>query len=113
MRKEVGLSPLEQAIHLALVAHRGQVDKGGKPYVLHLFRVTNRVETEEEQIVAILHDVVEDTSITFEDLREMGFSQAVLDAIRAITHDPAVPYSEYIRIVKETRSPGRSRWRIC
>lgn len=101
MKNKAEISPLEQAIQLAVIAHQGQVDKGGKPYILHLFRVMNRVETEEEQIVAVLHDIVEDTSITLDDLEKLGFSERVLDAIRAITHDPSMPYSEYIEIVKQ------------
>ena len=66
------MSSLEQAITLAVEAHRGQVDKNGAPYILHPLRVMFRLEHDLDRMVGILHDVVEDTDYTFEDLRRMG-----------------------------------------
>jgi len=60
---------LEKAIQIALEAHKGQTDKAGAPYLLHLIRVMNAGQTENEKICGILHDLVEDTPWTFEDLR--------------------------------------------
>jgi (p)ppGpp synthase/HD superfamily hydrolase len=71
-------SLLEKAIAIAVEAHRGQKDKSGAPCILHPLRVMTRVTTEDEQIVAILHDVVEDTPWTFEKLAAEGFPQHIL-----------------------------------
>lgn len=82
------MSTLERAICIAAEAHAGQVDKAGQPYILHPLRVMLRVETEEERIAAVLHDVVEDTSVTVEQLEKAGFSRVVLIAIEALTKRP-------------------------
>ena len=79
------MATLESAIQLAAKAHAGQQDKAGKPYILHPIRVMLSVSTTEEQIAAILHDTVEDTSVTFEQLSEAGFSAEIISAIRALT----------------------------
>ena len=76
---------IERAIQIAVAAHAGIKDKGGKPYILHPIKVMMRVETEEEQIVAILHDVVEDTDWTFDALRNEGFSETVIEALETVT----------------------------
>ncbi|HZD53839.1 MAG TPA: HD domain-containing protein [Woeseiaceae bacterium] len=70
---------------LAAAAHAGQKDKAGQPYILHPIRVMLNVRTDEERIAALLHDVVEDTHTTFEDLRREGFSDAIIEAVRALT----------------------------
>lgn len=79
---------LERAIALAARAHEGQRDKGGAPYILHPLRVMLRVEGELERIVAVLHDVVEDSPVTPADLAAEGFPPAVLDALEALTKRP-------------------------
>ena len=79
---------LEQAIAIAARAHEGQVDKAGQPYILHPLRVMLRLKTEEERIVAVLHDVVEDSDVTFEQLREEGFADRVLEALAGVTKRP-------------------------
>jgi len=79
------MATLESAIQLAAKAHAGQQDKAGKPYILHPIRVMLSVSTTEEQIAAILHDTVEDTSVTFEQLSEAGFSAEIISAVRALT----------------------------
>ena len=63
---------LEDAIALAVEAHRGQREKAGQPYILHVLRVMFSLDTEVERIVGVLHDVVEDTGRTFDDLRRLG-----------------------------------------
>ena len=80
---------LQRAIEIAVEAHRGQTDKAGAPYLLHPLRVMMSLDTDEERIVGVLHDVVEDgPGWTFERLEEEGFSPAVLDALRLVTKRP-------------------------
>lgn len=79
------MSSLERAIEIAAQAHRGQTDKGGEPYILHPIRVMLRMSTPEERIVAVLHDVVEDSSWTVDALANEGFSPSVLKALEALT----------------------------
>jgi (p)ppGpp synthase/HD superfamily hydrolase len=79
------VSTLERAIAIAAEAHAGQVDKAGAPYIFHPLRVMLSVSTDEERIVAVLHDVVEDGGVSLEDLRREGFSDAVLRGIDAVT----------------------------
>lgn len=90
---------LERAITIAAAAHEGQVDKGGAPYILHPLRVMLRVNTQEERIVAVLHDVVEDCGISFDDLRNEGFSETVLMAIASVTKVRDESYEEFIERV--------------
>jgi GTP diphosphokinase / guanosine-3',5'-bis(diphosphate) 3'-diphosphatase len=79
---------LERAITIAATAHAGQIDKAGSAYILHPLRVMLRLNTEEEQIAGVLHDVVEDTSVTLDQLKEHGFSVSVLAALEALTKRP-------------------------
>ncbi|MEO5331519.1 MAG: GTP pyrophosphokinase [Magnetococcus sp. YQC-5] len=91
------MATLENAIALAVQAHQGQVDKSGAPYILHPLRLMLRLDLEEERIVAVLHDVVEDTKVTFEDLRQMGFSPTVLEPLELLTHRNEDSYGDYIQ----------------
>ena len=91
---------LERALQIAVTAHAGQKDKAGGAYIFHPIRVMSRCRTPEAKIVGLLHDVVEDTSVTFDNLEAEGFSTAVLDALRLLTHDKAVPYETYIEHIK-------------
>ena len=79
------MSTLERAVEIAARAHAGQIDKAGKPYIFHPLRLMFAVKTPAEQIAAVLHDVVEDSTITLEDLTAAGFAQEILDAIQALT----------------------------
>ena len=79
------MATLENALVLAATHHAGQVDKAGQPYILHPIRMMLAVKTDEERIAAILHDTVEDTSLTFDDLEEAGFSSSVIEAVKALT----------------------------
>ena len=82
------MSTLDRAIEIAVRAHAGQTDKGGEPYILHPLSVMLRMQTAEQRIVAVLHDVVEDSDITFDDLRSEGFSATILEALQALTKLP-------------------------
>ena len=86
----------KKALKLCFEAHKDQVDKTGMPYVFHPFHLAEQMKDEESTIVALLHDVAEDTDYTLEDLREMGFSKAVIDALTLLTHEEGVPYMDYI-----------------
>ena len=87
---------LEKAIEIAVEAHRGQIDKAGKIYILHPIRVMLRGQNEIEQIVGILHDVVEDTPVTIDMLEKEGFSKEILDAIACITKNEGEDYGDFI-----------------
>lgn len=93
------------AMQVLYDAHAGMVDKGGYPYIFHPYHVAEQVSgrvgsTEEEVIVALLHDVVEDTDFTLSDLVHLGFSEEVVSAIDAITHRYKESYKDYIERVK-------------
>lgn len=79
---------LERAIALAVKEHANQTDKAGEPYILHPLRVMFSLNSEDERIVAVLHDVVEDSELTFGDLRSSGFSETVIKALKAVTKLP-------------------------
>ena len=87
---------LDRAIELAKQHHEGQTDKAGKPYINHPLRVMNQVESEEEKIVAVLHDIVEDTDISLDDLRSEGFSEEVVSAVECLTKQDGENYDSYI-----------------
>ncbi|OJT23993.1 GTP pyrophosphokinase [Archangium sp. Cb G35] len=90
---------LEDAIALAVEAHRGQRDKSGKAYILHPLRVMMRLETDTERMVAILHDVVEDTPWTLERLRGLGYPEEVLSALDCLTKREGETYEAFIERV--------------
>jgi (p)ppGpp synthase/HD superfamily hydrolase len=90
------MSLLEKAIAIAVEAHRGQKDKSGDPYILHPLRVMARVCTEDEQIVAILHDVVEDTPWTPEKLATEGFPPHILEALACVTKHFGESYEQFV-----------------
>ena len=87
---------LDRAIELAKQHHEGQTDKAGKPYIEHPLRVMSQVESEEEKIVAVLHDIVEDTDISLDDLRNEGFSEKVVSAVECLTKQDGENYDSYI-----------------
>lgn len=88
---------LELAIKVTTEAHAGQVDKGGKPYINHPQAVAASLTNTEYKIVAYLHDVCEDTSITFADLKDMGFTYRIVNSIRLLTKTDELTYEEYLR----------------
>jgi (p)ppGpp synthase/HD superfamily hydrolase len=94
------MSTLEKAIEIAAKAHAGQKRFNGEPYILHSLRVMVNVKTLEEKIVAVLHDVVEDTNVTVSDLVDEGFSMDVYVAVSLLTHNKHNSYEEYINRIK-------------
>jgi len=91
---------LEDTIILATYAHRGQFDKAGEPYICHPLRLMLTMSTLEERTVALLHDTVEDSPVTLNDLREAGYSSAVVEAIERLTHAEGVDYFDYVAKIK-------------
>ena len=89
-----------KAMDIAYKAHHGQVDKAGVPYIFHPIHLAEQMETEEECIVALLHDVVEDTDITMEQLTKQ-FSDKVIEALNLLTHSDSVEYFDYVRNLKK------------
>ena len=90
---------VKMASYISESAHRGAVDKAGAPYIRHPERVASRMETDEEKVVAWLHDVVEDTDITLETIRSL-FGNETADAVDAITHRKGEMWSDYLIRVK-------------
>jgi (p)ppGpp synthase/HD superfamily hydrolase len=92
---------LGRAIEIAATAHINQVDKGGKPYILHPLWVMDKVRHlgEDYMITAVLHDVVEDSDWTFEGLVKEGFSQNVMYALSLLTHNKETSYEDYIKAI--------------
>lgn len=86
----------KKALKLSFEAHKNQVDKSGMPYVYHPFHLAEQMKDEEATIVALLHDVVEDTDYTLDDLSSMGFSDKIIEAISLMTHDKDIPYMDYV-----------------
>lgn len=96
------MNTLQRAIEIATQAHKGQLDKSGKDYIGHPLRVMEMGRTEEEKIAGILHDVVEDTSWTFEMLEAEGFSKEITDALRCVTKiSENENYDDFIGRVKK------------
>lgn len=91
----------KKAMKLCFEAHKDQKDKSGLPYVHHPFHLAEQMETEDTTIVALLHDVVEDTEYTLDDIRAMGFPERIIEALSYMTHDSAVPYLDYVAKIKE------------
>ncbi len=93
---------LERAIEISSQAHKGQIDKAGAPYILHPLRVMLAMETETERIVAVLHDVVEDSNSkwTFEKLSQEGFSDEIISSLKLLTHEKNEDYFDYINNIK-------------
>lgn len=90
----------KKALKLCFETHKEQLDKSNMPYVFHPFHLAEQMKDEATTIVALLHDVVEDSDCTLDDLKRMGFSQEVLEAIALMTHDPAVDYMDYVARIK-------------
>ena len=87
---------LARAIRIAAEAHETQVDKAGAPYILHPLRLMMKARTPGERLVAVLHDVVEDSPITLDSLRGEGFPEEVVAAVDALTHREGEPYEDAI-----------------
>jgi len=90
------LSFLDQAIIIATKAHAGQVDKAGQPYILHPLRLMFRFQSEAEMIVAVMHDVIEDSAFTLNELKNLGFSGDILAAIECLTKRNGESYKSFV-----------------
>ena len=90
----------KKALRLCFDVHKNQVDKTGLPYVFHPFHLAEQMDDEISTICALLHDVVEDSPITFENLLEMGFPQEAIDVLKLLTHEKKVPYMDYVAKIK-------------
>ena len=91
----------KKALRLCFLAHKEQVDKTGLPYVFHPFHLAEQMDDEISTVCALLHDVVEDTDTTLDDLREMGFSEDVIEVLSLLTHEDGVPYMDYVEKISE------------
>ncbi|NTW71347.1 MAG: GTP pyrophosphokinase [Eubacteriaceae bacterium] len=87
---------LNKALLIAINAHQGQTDKAGQPYILHPLRVMLSRKNELERVCAVLHDVIEDTDITFDDLRNDGFTEEMIAVLDALTRRDGETYEEFI-----------------
>jgi (p)ppGpp synthase/HD superfamily hydrolase len=92
---------VEKALKLALEIHAGQVDKAGKPYILHPLRLMLKFSTDDEMITALMHDVVEDGDITLADLEELGFNKYVVSAIDCLTKRDNESYEAFISRINQ------------
>ena len=106
------MSTLARAIAIAEQAHAGQKDKAGQPYIGHPMRVMESVGTDDERIVAVLHDVVEDSDWTLEMLLKEGFTPAIVDAVEALTKRPAEDYEKEF-IPRTGRNPLARRVKLA
>lgn len=88
---------LNTMLVIATNAHAGQFDRGGNPYILHPLKVMHYLKSTDEELMcmALGHDVIEDTSVTYKDLRDAGISERVIVGIRALTKQPGQTYEEY------------------
>ena len=105
------MSTLEKAILIATQAHVGVTDKAGAPYILHPLRVMLGLSTPEERIVGVLHDVIEDSSVTVEELRAEGFSDDVLAALESVTKRDGEEYMDFV--VRAARNPIGKRVKLA
>lgn len=87
----------KKAMKISFEAHKNQVDKNGMPYIYHPAHLAEQMTDENTICVALLHDVVEDTDITFEDLAKEGFPDEIIAALKLMTHDKSVPYMDYVK----------------
>lgn len=85
---------LDKALLIATTAHKGQTDKAGMPYILHPLAVAGRVQSIKQKIVALLHDVVEDTDLTLDDLRKAGFPEDIITGVDSVTRRKGETYAE-------------------
>ena len=90
----------KKAMIIAYNAHKDVYDKGGMPYILHPILIADKMVTEETTVAAILHDVVEDTNLTFDDLKKEGIPDNILEALKCLTKNKNEDYMDYINRVK-------------
>ena len=91
---------VEDAITLAVEAHRGQVDRLGEPFILHVLRVLGRADNDTQRIIAALHDVVEKSGVTLDDLRARGYEAAIVDAVDSLSRRDAESYGDHVQRIR-------------
>ena len=91
----------KRAMKLMAEAHKDQLDHSGLPYMLHPFHVAEQMDDEDSTVVALLHDLVEDTDFDIKKIKQYGFTEAQVTAIETLTHDLSIPYEEYIEKIAE------------
>ena len=94
----------KKALKLCFDSHKDQTDKTGMPYVFHPFHLADQMDDEVSTVCALLHDVVEDTSYTLEDLGAMGFPGEVTDVLALLTHAEDVPYMDYVEKISHNET---------
>ena len=100
------MNHIDTALQIAVKAHAGALDRDGNPYILHPLTVGLMGRSDEEKIAGFLHDVVEDTDWTFEDILAAGIPEEVVDALRLLTHDKKkMSYAEYIQRIIQSGNP--------
>jgi hypothetical protein len=102
IRKDIEpeMMPLfDKAVEIATKAHEGQTDKSGKPYIGHVMRVAQRCKTQKSKVIALLHDVIEDTPITPDELKAEGIPTDIVEAVLTLSRRQDEPYEEYINRV--------------
>ena len=97
---------LDNAIMLAVTAHACQIDKSGVPFIWHPIRVAQKLSAG-DHVVALLHDVVEDSEFTFENLLSLGISCEAVDVIKILTHEDSLSYDDYIERVAKNQQAVR------
>ena len=90
----------KKAMKIAFAAHKNQTDKNGIPYIYHPIHLAEQMADEKTICVALLHDVVEDTDITFEQLAREGFPDDIIEALKLLTHDDSIQYMDYVKEIK-------------
>ena len=91
----------KKALKLCFDTHKNQVDKSGMPYVFHPFHLAEQMDDEISTVCALLHDVVEDSETTLDDLSKMGFPKEVIEVLSLLTHADDIPYMDYVREIKK------------
>lgn len=94
---------IEKALEIAIRAHNGQFDKGNKPYIFHPITVALKMKDDKSKIVALLHDVIEDSDITIEDLKQEGFSECIIKAVEILTKNKNENYQDYLSRIKKNK----------
>ena len=101
----ISMHPIDIALQIATRAHAGQLDRDGYPVILHPLTVGLMGHTDEEKIAGFLHDVVEDSDYTFDDLLQAGIPVGVVNALRLLTHRKDVPYYDYVQHIIDSDNP--------
>ena len=94
----------KKALRICFNVHKEQLDKSEVPYVFHPFYLATQMDDENSTCVALLHDVVEDSAMTFDDLIKEGFNEEIINALRLLTHKENVPYMEYVKDIKKNET---------